>query len=423
LVNGLVQMARYTIPLAIFFYAVLLFVNENIRYRKWELINAIKSRHRHELSQGLHINIRSFVDAQTDSTQAVWTNIPLVNTILTLVQNYIWNERLMAETSEIISCFSPWSVRGYLLTGVLSAVLVVAFTLPNIVSLIIWLHKSLKSCRRLIYCYGDCQVPSTNGDGENEVPSADADKYYEVPSADADEYYDVPSADADKYYEVPSADADEYYEVPSADADEYYEVPSADEYSEVPSADEYYEVPSADADEYYEIPSADADKYYEVPSADADEYYEVPSADADEYYKVPSVDADEYYEVPSADADKYYEVPSTDVGNFQEVSFDNFAETFQEDILALKHLLKSFQEDFEEFLSLCIKYNLLQASSSEPRDYIRSQFHFVQDTNIFIDKCTKFVKNPRGLPSKDNGRVKDVQYTRGGISYFLLFDV
>ncbi|KAK8749563.1 hypothetical protein OTU49_015433, partial [Cherax quadricarinatus] len=355
------KMARYYIFLVAFFYCVLLFVNEHTRSRKWELINAIRSRHRHELSQGLNINVTSFVGAQTDSTAAVWAKVPFVNTILTLVRNCIWTEWLMAETRETLSCFSPWTVRGYLLTGVLSVVLVVAFTVPNIVLFITWLDKSLNT--------------------RNKLTSADEDEYKD-PSADIDDVYVDPSAEIDDVYEDPSAEIDDVYEDPSAEIDDVYEDPSAE-------IDDVYEDPSAEIDDVYEDPSAEIDDVYEDPSAEIDDVYEDPSGDVDNFNAVPSV---------------------------------SFVVVFQDDIFGLKHLLNSFEEDLEEFMSLSVKY-LSVPSFSEVRDYTGSCLDFIKDTKLFIAKCTKFVENPEGLPCEDNGRVMDVQYARGGTGYVLLFDV
>ncbi|KAK8749567.1 hypothetical protein OTU49_015433, partial [Cherax quadricarinatus] len=377
------KMARYYIFLVAFFYCVLLFVNEHTRSRKWELINAIRSRHRHELSQGLNINVTSFVGAQTDSTEAVWAKVPFVNTILTLVRNCIWTEWLMAETREALSCFSPWTVRGYLLTGVLSVVLVVAFTVPNIVLFITWLDKSLNTRNKLT-------------------------------SADEDEYKD-PSADIDDVYVDPSAEIDDVYEDPSAEIDDVYEDPSAE-------IDDVYEDPSAEIDDVYEDPSAEIDDVYEDPSAEIDDVYEDPSAEIDDVYEDPSAEIDDVYEDPSAEIDDVYEDPSGDVDNFNAVPSVSFVVVFQDDIFGLKHLLNSFEEDLEEFMSLSVKY-LSVPSFSEARDYTGSCLDFIKDTKLFIAKCTKFVENPEGLPCEDNGRVMNVQYARGGTGYVLLFDV
>ncbi|KAK8724971.1 hypothetical protein OTU49_011011 [Cherax quadricarinatus] len=377
-------MARYIILLVVFLYVVLLFVNECTRIRKWELINAVRARYRHELSQGLNIDVTSFVVAQTDSTEAVWDRVPVANTVITLVRNYVWTEWLMAETKEVLSCFSPWIVRGYLLTGVLSLVLVVAFTFPYVVIFITWIDKSLKTCKKLT---------SGNEDEENKTPSADIDNVYEDPSADTDDVYEDPSADTDDVYEDPSADTDDVYEDPSADTDDVYE-----------------------------DPSADIDDVYEDPSPDTDDVYEDPSADIDDVYEDPSADTDDVYEDPSADIDDVYEDPLADMGNFKEVPSDIFVVVFQEAIDSLKLLLNSFEEDLEELVSLSDKH-LSGGFFSETSDYIGSYLEFVKDTNLFIDKCTQFVRNLPGLPSKDNGRVKDVQYARGGIAYLLIFDV
>ncbi|KAK8749562.1 hypothetical protein OTU49_015433 [Cherax quadricarinatus] len=420
-------MARYYIFLVAFFYCVLLFVNEHTRSRKWELINAIRSRHRHELSQGLNINVTSFVGAQTDSTEAVWAKVPFVNTILTLVRNCIWTEWLMAETREALSCFSPWTVRGYLLTGVLSVVLVVAFTVPNIVLFITWLDKSLNTRNKLTSADEDeYKDPSADIDDVYVDPSAEIDDVYEDPSAEIDDVYEDPSAEIDDVYEDPSAEIDDVYEDPSAEIDDVYEDPSAeiDDVYEDPSAeiDDVYEDPSAEIDDVYEDPSAEIDDVYEDPSAEIDDVYEDPSAEIDDVYEDPSAEIDDVYEDPSAEIDDVYEDPSGDVDNFNAVPSVSFVVVFQDDIFGLKHLLNSFEEDLEEFMSLSVKY-LSVPSFSEARDYTGSCLDFIKDTKLFIAKCTKFVENPEGLPCEDNGRVMNVQYARGGTGYVLLFDV
>ncbi|KAK8718499.1 hypothetical protein OTU49_014704, partial [Cherax quadricarinatus] len=304
------MMPRYAILLAVLFYGILFLVNECTRKRKWELINAIRSRYRNELSQGLRISITSFVDAQTDSTEAVWAKIPLFNTIITLVQNYIWTERLMAEAREVVSCFSPWYVRGYLVTGALFVVLLVTLTVHNMVLFISWLNKSLKSCNKATYCCKSGQISSVNRDDVHEDLSADSD----------DEYED----------------------------------------------------PLADSDSVHEDPSTDCDDVHEDPSADSDDEYEDPSADADDLLGDPSVEVVDYNEDLS----------------------DNFVVTFQEDIVDLKHLLNSFEEDLDKFVFLCITHNLTGTSFSEVTNYTRSYLDFVKDTKLFIDECIKFVENP-----------------------------